>query len=224
VTPKAFAIICPFVRTALGLERPGKRTGGSGRGRGWKIAESRTPPENPGRRRFLKFGLAGTGMVFLAGLWRHAARAAQRAPAGFRFLTTQDRRIFAALAPRLLGEALPRDGRESRIAEILAAVDQLAAAMPPVMQADLRQLFDLLGFPPTRIALAGVWSGWETVSEQEVDAFLDRWSTSTFTLLQLAYAALHDLVMAAWYDSPHAWARVGYDGPPDIPDAVRKAV
>ncbi len=178
-----------------------------------------------GRRRFLKFGLAGTGLLFLAGLWRYTTGETRPpAPPGFHFLTAQDQRIFAALAPVLIDKALPINGRDGLIAEILIDIDRLIAAMPPGMQGELRQLFDLLAFPPARIALTGIWNSWEAATEKEIGGFLDRWSTSALTLLQLAYAALHDLCMAAWYDNPHAWAWVGYDGPPDIPDDVRKTL
>jgi len=183
------------------------------------------PPKNPGRRRFLKFGLAGTGLLFLAGLWRYTTdKARPPVPKGFRFLTAQDQRIFAALAPGLIGKALPTGDRDGLIAEILADIDRLIAAMPPGMQGELRQLFDLLAFPPARIALTGIWNDWEAATEKEIEAFLDRWSMSALTLLQLAYAAIHDLCMAAWYDNPHAWSWIGYDGPPNIPDDVRKVV
>lgn len=180
--------------------------------------------KNPQRRRFLKLGLIGGGLLFLAGFWRYLIQREKVAVSGFRFLTAEDERILTTLTPTLLGKALPSEGRPAAIAEILGEIDRLIAAMPPLLQADLRQLFDLLDFPPTRIALTGIWSGWETASGKEVEGFLDRWSTSPLTLLQLGYAALHDLVVAAWYDNPRAWPWIGYDGPPDIPDEVRKAV
>lgn len=180
--------------------------------------------QNPQRRWFLKLGILGGGLLFLAGLWRHLALEGKTVLPGFRFLMPEDARVLMALTPVLLGKALPEEDRPARMAEILGAVDRLIVSMSPHMQGELRQLFDLLGFPPARMALTGIWSGWEAASRQEVEKFLDRWSTSSLTLLQLAYAALHDLVTAAWYDNPRAWPWVGYDGPPDIPDEVRKAV
>ena len=39
---------------------------------------------------------------------------------------------------------------------------------------------------------------------------------SRFALLQGAYAALHDLVLGAWYARPEAWPTIGYPGTPEI--------
>ena len=39
---------------------------------------------------------------------------------------------------------------------------------------------------------------------------------SRFALLRSAYAALHQLVFAAWYANPRAWAATGYGGPPSL--------
>ena len=149
--------------------------------------------QNPQRRWFLKLGIIGGGLLFLAGLWRYFSLEGKAVLSDFRFLTTEDTQILTALIPVLLGKALPEEDRPARMAEILDAIDGLIASMSPHMQAELRQLFDLLGFPPARMALTGIWSGWEAASRQEVEKFLDRWSTSPLTLLQLAYAALHDL-------------------------------
>jgi len=180
--------------------------------------------KSPQRRRFLKLGIIGGGLLFLAGFWHYLTQQEKNVASGFSFLTAEDGRVLTTLTPTLLGKALPSKDRPAAIAEILDEIDRLIAAMPALMQADLRQLFDLLGFPLTRVALTGIWSSWETASGKEVEAFLDRWSTSSLTLLQLGYAALHDLVMASWYDNPRAWPWVGYDGPPDIPDSVRKII
>src|SRR5947208_2488631 len=55
---------------------------------------------------------------------------------------------------------------------------------------------------------------WPEASFASVTAFLTRWRDSRFALLQSAYGALHQLVMAAWYGSPNAWPAIGYAGPP----------
>ena len=43
-----------------------------------------------------------------------------------------------------------------------------------------------------------------------------RWRDSRFELLRSAYAALHQLVFAAWYANPRAWFATGYAGPPSL--------
>jgi hypothetical protein len=84
------------------------------------------------------------------------------------------------------------------------------------VQEEVAQLFALLGFPVTRRLLAGVGSPWLEASDGSVQHFLERWRGSRFALLRSAYAALHELIMAAWYGNPAAWARIGYPGPPAI--------
>jgi len=34
-----------------------------------------------------------------------------------------------------------------------------------------------------------------------------------FALLRIAYHALHDLVLGAWYAQPSNWVAIGYPGP-----------
>lgn len=79
-----------------------------------------------------------------------------------------------------------------------------------------QQWFGLMDFPLTRGLLTGVWGSWETASPSQVEAFLRRWRYSRFGLFQSAYAALHDLVLGAWYGQPEAWAAIGYPGPPAV--------
>ena len=73
-----------------------------------------------------------------------------------------------------------------------------------------------IGSHVTRRLLAGVGSPWLEASAKSVQGFLARWRGSRFALLRSAYAALHELIMAAWYGNPAAWARIGYPGPPTI--------
>jgi hypothetical protein len=35
-------------------------------------------------------------------------------------------------------------------------------------------------------------------------------------LLRSGYAALHQLVLAAWYGNARAWPAIGYGGPPSL--------
>jgi len=157
------------------------------------------------RRQFIRFGLAGLATVSLVRFGRAAA------PAGV--LTGDDRRRLGAIARGLLGSALPSGGG----AKVVTAIDGIIANLPPATQAELRDLFDLIGFAPARLALTGAWSDWDARPTPEIDSALEGWRTSRFALLRSAYAGLHELVMAGWYGDPAAWARIGYDGPPDVP-------
>jgi hypothetical protein len=116
-----------------------------------------------------------------------------------------------------LAGALPtgRD-RASAIEAVVAGVERAVAGLPLATQAELRQLFDLLGFAPTRLLLTGLWDDWPEISPRQLEGFLDDWRGSRLGLLRVAYFALHELVFAAWYGNPLAWPRIGYPGPPEL--------
>jgi len=156
------------------------------------------------RREFFRVGLVG-GMVLAVS--RHAGATA---PAGL--LTADDRPRLAAIARVILGPALPAE-MSGRVVE---NIDSMVRNLPAPIQAELRDLLDLLGWAPVRLLLAGFWSDWHEVSAAEVDAALNGWRTARFALLRSAYCGLHELCTAAWYGDPMAWPRIGYPGPPEI--------
>jgi hypothetical protein len=174
------------------------------------------------RRQFLKAGIAGGALLV-------AVRAAYGplspdpiAPedAGFTYnvLGTKERTVLAGVVPVMLAGALPADPaeRERAVVAVIRGVDQAVSGLPPSVQEEVAQLFTLLGFPLTRRLLAGVGSPWLQASPAAVRKFLERWRGSSFALLRSAYAALHELIMAAWYGNPAAWPAIGYPGPPAV--------
>ena len=96
--------------------------------------------------------------------------------------------------------------RERAVMAVVRGVDRAVSGLPPGVQEEVAQLFALLGFPLTRRLLAGVGEpvGWRQVPMRS-GRFLERWRASSFALLRSAYAALHELIMAAWYGNPVAW-------------------
>lgn len=156
------------------------------------------------RREFFKLGLIGGAMVALARFGMAAAPAGPLAPA--------DRSRLAAIARAMLGAAMPADAAP----RVVEAIDGMLRGVPAATQAEARDLLDLLGMAPARLALAGFWSDWHEVPAAEVDAALDGWRTSRFALLRSAYGGLHELVMAGWYGDPASWPRIGYGGPPEV--------
>jgi hypothetical protein len=90
------------------------------------------------------------------------------------------------------------------------------AGLSASAQREIAELFGLLGVAPARMLVAGVWPSWENASAADIAAFLERWRTSRFALLRSAYAALHDLVLGAWYGDAGSWAAIGYPGPPEV--------
>lgn len=181
------------------------------------------------RRGFLKTGLGGA--IFLstvslsAGLTGCATEPAGRVSAvnsrmnasyQFQFLSQDDIALFEALLPAMFDGALPEEPNQRRfaIAGTIERIDQGIVKFGPANQKELRKLFDLLNFAPTRIALARVWSDWPSVSTSDADAFLQRWRNSRTGLLNNGYIALAKISNVAFYGHASQWHLSGYPGPP----------
>ena len=169
---------------------------------------------NRSRRAFLATGVLGVA-VLAAGGW---LRGLSPRPAGGRALDGDAMAIVGALVPAFLAGALPAVGAErtAAITETVTAVDTAVAGLPPAAQSELRQLFALMDFAPTRVLVAGLWSDWTRADTSDVQRTLARWQESRVALLRSAYDGLHQLILAAWYGSPRAWTAIGYAGPPRL--------
>ncbi|HET8848567.1 MAG TPA: hypothetical protein VFM78_01680 [Marinobacter sp.] len=181
------------------------------------------------RRGFLKTGVAGTlflGTVSVtAGLSGCATRPAGKispvasrmdARYQFQFLSEDDIALFEALLPAMFATALPGEPNQQRfaIAGTIERIDQGIAQFGAPNQRELRKLFDLLNFAPTRITLARVWSGWPNVEAAGAEAFLNRWRDSRIGLFNNGYIALTKIANVAFYGAPQQWHLSGYGGPP----------
>jgi hypothetical protein len=168
------------------------------------------------RRTFIAVGFVGAAALATAG-WLKGPHAP---PSGLRrqTLDADAEAILGAVVPVLLDGALPevREARQRMIAETLTAIDIAIAGLPPATQAELSRLFALLALPPVRLGLARVTAPWPNAAPAEVRACLDRFRQSSWSLLRVAYDALHQLTFAAWYGNPQAWPAIGYPGPPSI--------
>ncbi len=171
------------------------------------------------RRRWLRVGLIGGAALGAAGLighWRSRWPdvADDRAPAPLSHgWSASASVIIAALAPVMLGPACAGPTDCERVVDGVRAAVQ---ALSPAAQRDLAELFTLLDIGPARGLLTGIWSDWPDVTPAQIEAFLERWRHSRLALLQAGYHALHDLILAAWYAEPAAWADIGYPGPPSL--------
>lgn len=166
------------------------------------------------RRQFLKFGVAGGLLLAAAGVAR--AQKGYRAATGadpLEVLTGEDREVLGAIAPAILAGT---GAAGASLAVIVGSIDRAVAGLPAHLQAEVKQLLALLASWFGRRLLAGVSAPWPQASPAEVAAFLERWRFSRWTLLQQAYHALHELVLAAWYARPDSWPAIGYPGPPAL--------
>lgn len=174
----------------------------------------------PTRRQFIKAGVIGGAALAAAGLFY--PRGLKEAPvaAVSPGLTFENRPIIAAIVPAILAGALPgKDEEEARrqaIQQTVEGVGIAIAGLSAASQKELEELFTLLSIAPMRMLLAGVWTRWEDASPIEVSEFLQGWRGSRLELLRSAYAALHDLVLGAWYGNPDTWEAIGYPGPPEM--------
>jgi hypothetical protein len=174
------------------------------------------------RRRFLQTGLAGAIALALAraayGPFSPQPSLAPDRDFAYRVLGAAEQTLVAAIAPVLLNHALPDDAgaRAQAIIAVVRGVDAAIAGLPPAVQEDIGSLFALLGFPITRRIVAGVRAPWLEAAPESIAAFLERWRTSRFALLNSGYRALHELITAAWYGNPASWPRIGYAGPPAL--------
>lgn len=172
----------------------------------------------PTRRQFIKAGLIGGAALTAAGLFY--SRGLKEAPvaAVSPGLTLENRPIIAAIVPAILAGALPESGeaRNKAIARTVEGVGIAIAGLSAASQKELEELFTLLSVAPARMLLAGVWPRWEAATPAEIAAFLQGWRMSRLELLRSAYAALHDLVLGAWYGNPDTWEAIGYPGPPEM--------
>jgi hypothetical protein len=159
------------------------------------------------RRAFLTSG-ALAALALAAG---GAAYRLTHRPAARFTLDGEARGALQAIVPALLAGALPAGA--GALATAIERVGQAIGGLPLATQQEIQDLFGLLALAPARRWLAGVPDGWANASAEQTAAFLQAWRCHRFAQLQVAYHALHDLVLGAWYADPSSWAAIGYPGP-----------
>lgn len=174
------------------------------------------------RRQFIKAGIAGTAALVLARAAYGPFESDPQWPGvtgrAYQVLSPAGCGLIAAIAAVLLDGALPqaKASREQAIAVVVQGVDKSIAALQPVVQAELQQLFSLLNFPVSRRLLAGVAQPWLQAQPAEIAAFLENWRDSRFALLRSGFHGLHQLILAAWYGSEEAWQAIGFSLPAQV--------
>ncbi len=189
-----------------------------------RAAQSPAEPVDAGRRTLLQAGLFGSLLLAGAGataVLSGCARRSESTSQGFQFLRDADLPLLHAIVPAVLGSMLPPAGaeRDRVVDDLLHRIDLSGYRLGPPAQKALGQLFDLLNLRATRWALTGI-SAWEEATPQQMQAFLERWRTSSFGLLVAGYRALVKLVSGAFFGTPAGWAAANYPGPPPGPYSV----
>jgi len=166
------------------------------------------------RRTLLKLGLGATVVLAAAGggiAWLRPGLVDGR-------LSAAAREVMHAVARAVLDGALPQPDAQCRAAlnAHLQRLEAAIAAFPAATQAELSQLFALLGAAPGRFALAGLHTPWSEASVAELQRALQGMRTASLSLKQQAYHALRDLTNAAYFSDPSVWPRLGYPGPTPV--------
>lgn len=162
------------------------------------------------RRHFIRAGLFGGALLAVVAALRRTVPQRSSGPP----IDSDGESVIAAIAAVLL-KGVRGSGRDDE-RHIVEGVKQAVAMLSAPAQQEIGELFGLLSFAPTRVAVARVAAPWRQASESEIAAFLQSWRTSRIGLLQSGYQALHDLVMGAWYADAGTWAAIGYAGPPAL--------
>jgi hypothetical protein len=99
---------------------------------------------------------------------------------------------------------------------MLDRVEVLVAGLPLHAQAELSQLLALLATSGGRRTVAGLSTDWTSAPVAEIQQALQDMRTSTISLRQQAYHALHDIVGGAYFSDAGTWTLLGYPGPLNI--------
>jgi hypothetical protein len=173
------------------------------------------------RRRFLKRGVLGGGLLLLAGTLPFAFRttaAGRRPRRALRLLSLEEHAVVAAIAARIV----PGDGAgpawpSAEAVDCAGKIDALMATVHPEVGDEFRRLVRLAESSFFGMVISGSPRPFSRATPAEQDARLEAWRRSRLALLRTGYQALKRLVQATYYSSPEVYPRIGYPGPPEVP-------
>jgi hypothetical protein len=176
---------------------------------------------NPDRRKFLKRGLVGGGLLVLAGTLPFAFRTTalgRRPRRDLRLLTLEEHAVLAAVAARMApGGGAPPAWPSAEAVDCAGKIDALLATVHPDVGSDFRRLLRLFESSLLGTFVAASPRPFTRATPAEQDARIEAWRRSRLTVLRSGYQALKRLTHAAYYSSPEVYARIGYPGPPVVP-------
>lgn len=160
----------------------------------------------------MKLGIASAAVLVLAG---GAAALLQEGGLRHGRLGPSARSVVAAVGVALLDGTLPQDRAAKQVAldGLLGRTNALILALPPHTQSELSQLLALLANSTGRRLVAGLETGWEDASIDEIQQAMQGMRISRLALRQQTYHALHDIVGGAYFSDPGTWGKIGYPGP-----------
>jgi hypothetical protein len=176
---------------------------------------------NVSRRRFLKRGLLGGGLLVLAGTLPFAFRTTllgKGPKRALRLLTGEEYAVLAAVAARLVpGDSAGPTWPTADAVDCAGKIDALLATVHPDVGSDFRRLLRLFESSFLNTFTAGSPRPFTRATPADQDARLEAWRRSRLAMLRSGYQAMKRLAHAAYYSSPEVFSRVGYPGPPVVP-------
>lgn len=166
------------------------------------------------RREFLRAGLFGSALLAGgAGVASLSGCSAAKVPAeGFLHLRQADIDLLTPMIPALLAGALPNG--EADVPRALQRLDTLLDSPAQGGRDAMFQLYDVLQLGAFRWWTMDVWAHPSTLSTEQIDQGLARWSRKQNSFARLAFNGLCQPLTLAWYTDPEIAKSTGYPGPP----------
>jgi hypothetical protein len=134
---------------------------------------------------------------------------------GLKLLNAAEYSIFAAVAARLC--PVGPDWPSAEALDCAGKVDALVAHLHPRAGREFRQLLHVFENAMTGLLTIGRPRTFTRSTLEEQDARLQAWRRSRVALFRSGYQAMKRLAHATYYSSPAVYARLGYPGPPVVP-------
>jgi len=178
------------------------------------------------RRGFLKKGLVGGAILAGGGVLALMAAPGKRtrSPHGkLAVLSPYEYAIFSAVAARLV----PGDGApgwpSAETLQIADGLDALLARLHPGAARDFKRLLHVFESAVTGLTSTGTPLPFTRCTAAQQDRRLEAWRHARVELLRSGYQAMKRLAHALYYSSPQLYERVGYPGPPVVPQSPPEA-
>lgn len=172
-------------------------------------------PGDPGRRQFLRVGFwGGIALSTISAASLLSGCSSAPLATGLRLFRETDVKVLRALVPVVLaGEIEAGPTAVKTVDDTITALDDFLYVTSNAGHKQIHQLFDLLGMPFTRYAVAGLHEDWDKASPADIEGFLLRWRESRFQMLRGGYMALTQIINMTWYMQPRSWAVINYVPP-----------
>ena len=169
---------------------------------------TKNQPDNLSRRNFIR--ASASGLILLSISSPSSLAADKRHPQPQR-LTIAGRAFIAAILPAIVSAPALYD--KLVLTQTINHIDHYLKTLPIATQQEFRNLLTILSSSGKGF-LTGVWGSWEKAGIKKIHRFLERWRTSSITLLRKAYNSLINLCLMTWYGMDIAWSAIDYPGAP----------